>query len=112
MGEADLSVGSTRWGGWSFGLFVTGVLGPFVIALIVAGIHVVARRPMSEVDPTLIAVWFALAAEVLAFALGWLGRGSRIGRVGLWGSGVLLGLVLLNGVIWFFVSWEHPAPAP
>jgi len=94
------------FGAWSLRLFVAGLLGPIAIVLAIAVINAFAPRPIAGTMSAGLAICFGLISQILAFIFGVLGRRTTAGRIGLWGSGIVLGLAF----VWWLVPMTGPAP--
>lgn len=92
-----------RFDRWSVALFYLGIFGP--IALVTA-LQFRGTLRSQYFDPGPLGMWFCLSAECLAFAFGVLGRKTIGGKIGLLGSGVVLGFVALMAGLWW--STHHP----
>jgi hypothetical protein len=91
-------------GKWSIRLFAAGLLVPPLIALIVAVPNAFAPNPISSAFAATIAVFWAVACELLAFIFGIVGRQTRHGKIGMYGSGTLILVTVLPSILWFFSS--------
>ena|SRR5258707_9911508 len=91
---------SVRSGLWAARLFVLGLLGPFVIALVLIALQAIDGTFARGVQPGLVGVWFCFLSEILAFLFGVLGRKTVFGKVGLLGSSAVLAFFVLMGLVW------------
>lgn len=93
---------------WALFLFVSGVLAPFVLILLVLAFSG-AKRPWEAVHQALpFAVALGLLAEVLALVLGLVGRRYVAGKIAWIGSTAVVGLALV--VVTLFIP--RPVPRP
>jgi hypothetical protein len=100
-----ISQKENRFGGLSVLCLAFAAVGPSFSAL---ALGLVKSSPSGGFDPGVLGIGMRGVFVLLALMFGFLGRRSRLGRLGLIGSGVLLAVVLAMTV--FLVS--RPAVAP
>jgi hypothetical protein len=106
---APVSQREARLGGLSFFFLAVAVVGPYLNSLAVAIVH--AARPLAGADPVVLAISLRIVFLLLALLLGIFSRRSRAGRLGFYGSAVLLAVGLI--VVLFLVSRPAvPAVSP
>jgi hypothetical protein len=104
-----VSARETRLGGLSLFFLAIGLVGPFFSALAASLVNSV--RSLSTVDPVAIAMCLRFSLMGIALVLGIFGRRSRAGRIGLYGSSIVLAIALAL-VVTFFARHEVRPVAP